>query len=297
MPSSNAPFPNHPSQDPHAGITSASTVGPASNDNPSADIRLDQYYTRPDVAAALYRVCREHFHPSMFRMVEPSAGDGSFFRLLPPGSLGFDLMPRYPGIRKADFLSTTLPADRPLAVVGNPPFGRNASMAVRFFNQAASQASVIAFVMPRSVRKASVENRLDRSFHLLREVDVPRDAFVFRGRPFHVPAVFQIWVRLGTPRQLRRVETTHPDFEFTTPDVADFAIQRVGARAGRIHYDFARSPSAHYFIRGGVGLVAMIGQLDFATAAADVAGNPSLSKAEIVSLYEALLAKRAGCRA
>lgn len=156
-------------------------------------------------------------------------------------------------------------------------------MAVRFFNHAGSQASVIAMILPRTFRKASVENRLDRKFHLIHEEIVPRDAFVFRSKPFDIPAVFQIWERRPDLRELQHVAIHHPDFAFTKAHQADFGIQRVGARAGRVHRDLALSPSSHHFIRGDVEQI--MKQLDFAKVALNVAGNPSLSKSEIVFLY------------
>lgn len=247
------------------------------------DVLFDQYYTRQDVAQKLYEVFQENFDPSRYHLVEPSAGTGSFFRLMPLGSLAFDVDPKYPGIRTADFLSVEIQSEREVAVIGNPPFGRNASMAVRFFNHAARQASVIALILPRTFRKASIENRLDRNFHLIREETVPRDAFVFRSKPFDIPAVFQIWERRPDLRKLQHVAIHHRDFIFTKAHQADFGIQRVGARAGRVHRDFARSPSSHYFIRGDVEPI--MKKLDFTSAALNVAGNPSLSKSEIVFLY------------
>ena len=140
-------------------------------------------------------------------------------------------------------------------------------------------------IFPRSFRKASIENRLDRDFHLFREEPVPRGSFLQEGRPFKVSAVFQIWVRLPTERPLRSVRTTHPDFEFTTPDRAHFSVQRVGGRAGRVHRDFDASPNSHYFIRGRVK--GIMQRLALADAAADATGNPSLAKSEIVARYDA----------
>ena len=270
-----------------------STGRAALNDNRSSDVALDQYYTQFKVARRCWRLFKMHFGESRYLMVEPSAGTGSFFRMLPPGSVGVDVDPRYPGIITADFLTFVIPAGREAAIIGNPPFGKNASLAVRFFNRAASQASVtiIAMILPRTFRKASVQNRLSRAFHMLFEETVADDAFLFRGRPYNVPATFQIWVRRPQPRPLRQVAPTHVDFEFTTPDRADFAIQRVGARAGRIHHDFTASPNSHYFIRGKVE--AVMAQLALADAAKNVAGNPSLAKSEIVALYDEWLARRA----
>lgn len=261
----------------------------------STGIRLDQYFTRHDVAAYLYEVLKRYFDPNNYQMIEPSAGEGAFFSLLTAGSIGYDLEPRYPGIRKADFLSVDLSVDvgdREAGIFGNPPFGRNSSTAVRFFNHAAAHgARFIALILPRTFRKPSIQNRLDRAYHLLHEEDVRDHAFLFDGQPYDVPTTFQIWERRAEPRELTLMETRHPDFEFTGPDNADFAIQRVGARAGRIHQDFARSKSSHYFIRGDVQTV--MAQLDFASVARNTAGNPSLARSEIVRLYREWLQRNA----
>lgn len=260
---------------------------PANNDNPSTDLELDQYYTREDVAAFMLRFLEDRVDIGRYLMVEPSAGTGSFLKLLPEGSLAYDIDPKYPGIRNRDFLEVTLPRGRPIAVIGNPPFGTCANMAVAFFNHAAPQVEVIALILPRSFRKALIQNRLNRSFHLLDEVDVPKDAFLFRSKPYDVPAVFQIWVRGPDERDPLPTATTHPDFEFLPKSrlhEADFCIQRVGANAGRIHHEFWRSDEAHYFMKGDVE--AAMRTLDFKSVTGNVAGKPSLAKSEIVTLYQ-----------
>jgi hypothetical protein len=63
-------------------------------------------------------------------------------------------------------------------------------------------------------------------------------------------------------------------------------MQRVGANAGRIHYNFDLSESSHFFILGKVQH--RMRQLDLARVAANTAGNPSISKSEIVRLYSEL---------
>lgn len=263
----------------------------ANNGDRGSDKRLDQFYTHPDVAAHLYRIFQEHFDPTELLMVEPSAGTGSFFKLLPPGSQAFDLEPKYPGVQMADFLTLLVMSDRRVAIIGNPPFGKNSSTAIRFFNHAARQASIIALILPRTFRKESIQNRIAHSFHLIREEEVPADAFLFRGKKYDVPVVFQIWERHPEIRALRPTASAHPDFEFTTPERADLAIRRVGARAGRIHHDFSMSPSSHHFIKGDVEHV--MASLDFASVAGNVAGNPSISKSEIVVLYSEATGRQA----
>lgn len=249
--------------------------------------RLDQFYTRPDVAIDLYATFRRFYDPAKFLMVEPSAGAGAFFAQLPPGSLGFDLMPAAPGIVAADFLKEDLGeytcSGRGLAVIGNPPFGWSACSAIAFFNHAARWADVIAFILPCSIRKFSVENRLAQQFHLIHEEDVPCCAFLHDGAVHDVRTIFQIWERRTTPRVLKPTAKTHPDFRFTTPEQADFVIRRNGANAGRVFDRAEGAAKSYYYIKGPVR--AIMEQLDFTIFDDSVTGARSLSKAEIVFLY------------
>jgi hypothetical protein len=232
----------------------------------------------------MYAIFCEHFEPGHFLMVEPSAGEGAFLMLLPEGSPAFDVEPKHPGIRKDDFLDIQIESDLPVVMIGNPPFGKNSSLAKQFFNHAASQSMVIAMILPRTFRKASTQNQLNRDFELFREVDVPPAAFVFRSKRQTVPAVFQIWTRTDRPRSPWWTATSHSDFEFTNRENADFAIRRIGVNAGTIHHNPEGRDDSFYFIRGDVEDV--MSQLDLAGKARDVAGIPSLSKAEIVGLYD-----------
>lgn len=258
--------------------------------------RLDQFYTRTEVVKDLvewYRVKRIEHNLLRFqrtRIIEPSAGTGAFLRKLPLGSEGYDIDPKAPGIRQGDFLALPLSLDDPLLVIGNPPFGKNASMAIKFFNRAAQAASVIAFIVPRTFQKVSVQNRLDLSFHLVDEMPVPKDAFTFEGKRKHVPAVFQIWVKKDVRRQKIALPKAHADFEFLRAGKANkatFAIQRVGANAGKVHRNFNLSSNSHYFIKAVSDEVeAIMRELDLASIARRTAGNPSLSKAELIESYE-----------
>ncbi|WP_162925070.1 SAM-dependent methyltransferase [Aurantiacibacter odishensis] len=261
--------------------------------------RLDQFYTRAEVVEDLldwYRVKRIEHNLLRFqrtRIIEPSAGTGAFLRKLPLGSEGYDIDPKAPGIRQGNFFVLPLSLDDPLLVIGNPPFGKNASMAIKFFNRAAQAASVIAFIVPRTFQKVSVQNRLDLSFHLVDEILVPKDAFIFEGERKHVPAVFQIWVKKDVRRQKIALPKAHADFEFLRAGEAhkaNFAIQRVGAKAGQVHHNLEAKPSAHYFIRATSGIDDLEDamcrlRLDFEVMAQRTAGKPSLAKTEVVQLY------------
>ncbi|WP_054119187.1 hypothetical protein [Porphyrobacter sp. AAP60] len=261
---------------------------------PPKERLLDQFYTDSSVAVTLYDFLRSEFDLHGYRFIEPSAGTGSFSRLLPPGSLAYDLDPKASGIIEADFLKVEIPESGKLAVVGNPPFGKNSSLAIRFFNQAALKAELIAFIVPATFQKMSVQRRLNPHLHLVAEAPVPHNAFWFCGKRKHVPTAFQIWVRRDIKRTTQRPPTRHPDFDFVkSPSDADFVIQRVGGEAGKIHRDFGMSSQSHLFIRPkAAGVEVVMHSLDLASTAKMTAGNPSIAKSEIVRLYTAALASR-----
>lgn len=248
---------------------------------------FDQFYTCPKVAAECYDRLWDYLEPREYQFIEPSAGNGSFSRLLPIGSRAYDLYPRCEGIVKEDFFNVRLPYDDNVVVVGNPPFGKNSSAAINFFNHAARGAEIISFILPRTFQKHSIHKRLSRDFHLRREWLLPDWAFSFLGKPVSVSTVFQIWECSRYPRSVPDKPITHSDFEFALAAHADFAIQRCGAAAGRVHQDMMASTSSHYFIRAKAPHVkAIMSIIDFATTAKATAGNPSLAKTEIVELYE-----------
>jgi site-specific DNA recombinase len=267
---------------------SPSVTHAASRGDLPADELYDQYDTSEPVVTLCLNILREHCKLDDMLMVDPSAGAGAFFNRFPSGSLGYEIDRTCEGVIAADFFDVTLESDRSIAVVGNPPFGPNGNLALDFLNHAAKQADVVAMILPRSFRKNSVQNKIETNFRLLRDEDLPRNAFIFREAQYDVQTIFQIWVRCREPRKMHRLERRHPDFEFTTADRADFAIRRIGARAGLIHHDLlTANPGSHYFIAGDVE--AVMAQLDLKSVASNVASIPSLSKAEIVALYDAFL--------
>lgn len=198
--------------------------------------------------------------------------------------------------------------------IGNPPFGKNSSLAVAFFNRAASFSDVIAFIVPRTFCKSSVQDRLDRHFFLVNQWDIPESGFTFEGKAYNVPCVFQVWAHSGfvgsfwerpsiagpgrlRPLAPRLTETAHFKFVDRTGD-PDVAIRRVGVNAGRI---FTESPQlcseqSHLYVsvksRLSVGdVLQRLRDLDLEHCAAkfDTAGCPSISKNDVCQLYLAAL--------
>lgn len=265
---------------------------------------LDKFYTTDATArmciGAVWRECRLSAD-DLF--VEPSAGAGAFCRHLPAERLiALDIAPDAPGIAEADFLSFTAPRhDGRIIVLGNPPFGRSGRLAKRFIQHATHFADVIAFILPASFAKSSMQRRIDPHFHLCRQIDLPEEPFLIEGAVHRVNCVFQIWERRDDKRVDQRQADVHPDFEFVADlKDADVIIRRTGSRAGVLLPFPGRdavenveglkgySRSSNYFIRavgcGAGDLRERLEQLPLATAAAR-AVQPSLARTEIVSLY------------
>lgn len=254
----------------------------------------DQYYTMPGIAAACVAEVQACYPDGFASVIEPSAGNGAFLAHLPKGVFAMDIDPQGPNIVEQDFLTFDASSreDGQCLIIGNPPFGKNASTAVRFFNRAADVgADVIAFVVPRTFAKISLLNRLDLAFGLVSETPLPcPSAVVIDGRPCDAPCAVQIWARQDVPRQRVDLPTAHADFTCCERNSADLAIQRVGANAGRHKTPRAAcSPSSHYFLKAtGISpdtLHARFACIDFDSVRANTAGNPSIAKTELVALY------------
>lgn len=213
---------------------------------------LDKFYTKREVAQRLFEGKFEG-NPRLDNalVVEPSAGDGAILEFLPrKRTIALDLEPAAKGIKQANFfdfemyrLVTEPPfpkepktkRDRYVIVAGNPPFGQNASLAVKFFNHASTFADEIRFIVPRSFRKDSVQRRLCDFFHLRHDEDLPKNSFLKDGQPYDVPCCFQIWVRAAKHRRKRPAPVAVPGVQFVKdPSQANLAIRRVGGRAGQV---------------------------------------------------------------
>jgi predicted RNA methylase len=168
------------------------------------DIGLDQYNTLPEVAA----YCWESFQATLkkdgatlknFKIIEPSAGTGAFYDLLPKDKrIGIDVDTFRDEYVQQDFLTwePNFIDDRPCVAIGNPPFGYRGWLALEFMNKAAEFCEYVGFILPMSFQsdgKGSPKNRvkgmmLVHSEHLSGEVFVRPD-----GQKVKVNTLWQIW--------------------------------------------------------------------------------------------------------
>jgi len=206
---------------------------------------VEQYYTPKDLALKLSSAVVAITGVDQ-NFLEPAGGNGSFIEAL--SQLGakdieaVDLYPKHPSVLQADFLSYE-PLGRNLVTVSNPPFGRNNSLSIPFFNHAAEHSDYIAFLVPRSWRKWSVQNRLDRRFHLVSDQDVSVNYVTDSGERIGINndlrTCFQIWEKRVDLRPKLKVE----DKGLVTkcsPQEADIAIRVFGFGCGKVYREFPR---------------------------------------------------------
>lgn len=264
---------------------------------------LDKFYTIPAISEkCIARIGILYEWNGWGLVVEPSAGNGSFLTRIPTQKrIGLDIAPEHEEIVRQDFLTYTPPNDcGKVLVVGNPPFGKVSSLAIRFFNHASGWADVIAFILPRTFRRVSVQNKLDPRFHLVYDEDIPCEPCSF-APPMLAKCSFQIWEKREEKRQAVVLVTVHPDWEFlgfgkkdgkgqpTPPVGADFAIRAYGGRCGDIVEDGLDRlrPKSWHWIKTKIAkdtLIERFRGLDY-TLSQDTARQNSIGKGELVRLY------------
>jgi predicted RNA methylase len=214
----------------------------------------DQYYTKESVAKRFVNTILQWMgKTNEYLWIEPSAGTGSFLKALPPTieRIGLDLDPKASGILQQDFLTwTPPPTSKPIVVFGNPPFGRQGSLAKAFLRHACSFAQVVAFILPRSFDKPSMSNCIPLHFYCFYSMELQNNSFEVNGESYTVPCVFQIWEKKDT---LRRQEPSieAQGYQYVKPPQSyDIAFRRVGANAGHCSLppgDF--NLNTHYFFK------------------------------------------------
>ncbi len=178
----------------------------------------------------------------------------------------------------------------------NPPYGKNANLAIAFLNKAAEHSDSIYVVMPRTIRKPVAMNRVNPYLHLVKDVTNPDDTF-----GGGLTTCWQHWVVKGHKRP--KIERYTKDmvsdyFEFTTKDKADIALGRVGSSGhvmikgaptkGRTKGFEDRQPSTTYFIKvHDKNVVDELIALEdkFKEAAKETVAVTSLSIDEVVRIY------------
>lgn len=113
-------------------------------------IENDKYYTPPELAKNLIELTYNTIGYEWDRIIEPSAGTGSFLQFLPKSTLAYDIEPMASNIIQADYRMVQLPYMEKSLVIGNPPFGGANRLSRQFVLTSLKHSPYIAFIQPIS---------------------------------------------------------------------------------------------------------------------------------------------------
>ena len=205
----------------------------------------EQYYTPKPLALELVAQIEKVLGSLAGKTVlEPAGGNGAFIDAVQAigvaNVISFDIEPLHELVTFGDFLEQEIKESN-LITISNPPFGRNNSLSIPFFNHAAKVSDAICFIVPRSWRKWSVRNRLDLGFALALDLDIDIDYVDAAGTPLsdknHLATCFQIWKKTNVPRALVRV-TDKGIIEKVSPELADVSLTIFGYGCGKVKTQF-----------------------------------------------------------
>ena len=227
----------------------------------------DQFYTNVGISALCIEVFQSVVDVDFDDiLLEPSAGSGSFSDTLLEQCYNvhaYDIEPKKEYIKKHNYLELdySIYNNKKVHCIGNPPFGPQSSLAKKFIKQSCEFCETISFILPKSFRKESFQKSFPLNFHLVKEIDLPKNSFIINGKNHNVPCVFQIWIKKDTERYVEPTvkekgfhfikRPTLKDIEFNEEgnpikrenifvEEPDFGILRAGGgkKCGRISKEY-----------------------------------------------------------
>lgn len=219
---------------------------------------IDKYYTKLEIVNLCLTEIKKYIDISSNDLIiEPSAGNGSFIQGIKELSnycLFYDIEPENKKIIKQDYLrldyKELVYLFSKIHIIGNPPFGRQSSFAIKFIKKSCEFCSSLSFILPKSFKKESLKKIFPLNFHLLLEIDIPKDSFLVENLEYDVPCILQIWEKRDYTREI--IEKLEPDsFIFVKKtENPHISFRRVGHTAGFIDTNIEdKSIQSHYFIK------------------------------------------------
>lgn len=233
--------------------------------------KLEKYYTKKEVVNLCFEFIKrelKNIEGEIF-ILEPSAGGGAFIDIIKSITKYYnfiDIEPEHEDIIKQDYLSLDDKIKvikdnkiKTMLIVGNPPFGRQSSLAIKFINKSCNilentyneiENGFICFILPKSFKKDSMKNKFSTYFHLIFEYDLNNSniekCFYVGNEEHSVPCVFQIWKKSNIKRKEKKIEnpinfkfiqkSDLSSLDFIRENLEDtyISVRRVGVNSGVI---------------------------------------------------------------
>jgi predicted RNA methylase len=263
-------------------------------------ITIDKYYTKTNIVKECMDFVRKYITIDTDDLcIEPSAGNGSFItqiKSLFNNYKFYDLEPENSEIIRLNYLeldSENLKKYQRIHVIGNPPFGRQSSLAIQFIKKSVEFCDTISFILPKSFKKSSMKKHFPLLFHLEYEYELPKFSFTVENKNYDVPCVFQIWIKKDVYRCVPN-KLVENKYRFVKKDESyDISFRRVGVYAGKIDRNGEdKSPQSHYFIKFEIpftdDLFEKLSNIDYNTKN-DTVGPKSISKQELIKEFNSII--------
>jgi hypothetical protein len=264
---------------------------------------IDKFYTNISVAENCIKELKKHITISEEDLViEPSAGDGAFINLIEalcPSSVFYDLIPGNDKVIKQDYFEldhTEIPnydSYEKTHIIGNPPFGRQSSLAIKFIKKSCKYCDTLSFILPKSFKKDSMKKHFPLEYHLAHEYDLPDNSFLVDGKEHDVPCVFQIWEKRDMNREVPE-KLIPKNYRFVKKDEnPDLSFRRVGVNAGNVNKEIeSKSFQSHYFIKFDNGLTdelyQQLSNINY-ECKNNTVGPKSISKQELMKEFNCIM--------
>ena len=219
----------------------------------------DKFYTSLPIVNECIKLINKYINIQESDLcIEPSAGSGSFIsgiKSLFKHYKFYDLEPENNEIIRQDYLdfdynTINVESNGKIHIIGNPPFGRQSSLAIKFIKKSCEFCDSISFILPKSFKKDSLKKHFPPNFHLICEYDLPKNAFIVDKKEYDVPCIFQTWIKKDADRVLPK-KLIPNNYKFVKKtDNHDMSFRRVGVNAGDIDkVTEKKSIESHYFIK------------------------------------------------
>ena len=265
----------------------------------------DKYYTNNDIVKyCLNKVKKNIKITNNDLCIEPSAGNGAFIKEIKKvfnNYKFYDLEPEHKEIIQQNYftfdinnvINTTNTTNKKIHVIGNPPFGRQSTIPIKFRHKSATFCDTISFILPKSFKKDSLKKHFPLNFHLIYEDELPKDSFKINNIPHSVSCIFQIWEK-KTTRRILPEKLIPKKFSFVKKEEPhDLSFRRVGVYAGRIDKQTEnKSPQSHYFIKFNFLLTDTLYEkfknINYSKKN-DTVGPKSISKQELIKEFNKII--------
>lgn len=136
-------------------------------------------------------------------------------------------------------------------IIGNPPYGHAAGLAIKFLNKAFDLSDDVRFVLPMSISRVHCMNRIRLDVEPVSTERLPDDTF-----PSNIQACYQIWTkgkREKVPQPTKHADWTWLPYEERAS--ADLIIRISGTNAGLIItkdedlFDLRKEAGNNHFIK------------------------------------------------